>query len=528
LCTPKSFIDQVSRYVPGTHQHSLSQQDYARRIRELMAMRIREVSSVFQELSHTFSQISSTAVKPQDEAMNKTFEMTAKNVCKSCFKNEQCWEKNFYNTYRALVDTVTLIEIEGSVKPSELPHELRKFCVKTSDVSESLHRAVEISKRDMQWQFQLAESRNMVAGQLSGISTIMADLEKEIRKENHTSADHEEHIVAALEHLGLSIRSVDIISLDEGKVEIEVTSTGATSADEGEKLIAPLLSEIVGENIVVSRKRQWDDESGVTMTLSSAKLYHIETGIASAAKDGRMHCGDSFTALDVGNGKFAVAVSDGMGNGERAMQESSAAIRLLQQLLKAGFDEQLAIKTVNSVLLLRSKDEIFTTMDLALIDMFTAKTEFLKIGSAPSFIKRGNQVLSISGENLPIGILQDIDIQTVEEELCEGDLLILMSDGIFDAPKHTDDKEGWLKKRIEDFRSEDPQEMADMLVELAVRINHGKIIDDMTVLVAKVAKYKPEWATIRLPGMQTLKQRKQTAQASVVVPENGEKLIPMS
>ncbi|MGZ6550811.1 MAG: stage II sporulation protein E, partial [Tumebacillaceae bacterium] len=309
LCTPKSFIDQVSRYVPGTHQHSLSQQDYARRIRELMAMRIREVSSVFQELSHTFSQISSTAVKPQDEAMNKTFEMTAKNVCKSCFKNEQCWEKNFYNTYRALVDTVTLIEIEGSVKPSELPHELRKFCVKTSDVSESLHRAVEISKRDMQWQFQLAESRNMVAGQLSGISTIMADLEKEIRKENHTSADHEEHIVAALEHLGLSIRSVDIISLDEGKVEIEVTSTGATSADEGEKLIAPLLSEIVGENIVVSRKRQWDDESGVTMTLSSAKLYHIETGIASAAKDGRMHCGDSFTALDVGNGKFAVAVS---------------------------------------------------------------------------------------------------------------------------------------------------------------------------------------------------------------------------
>ncbi|MGZ4112812.1 MAG: hypothetical protein ACXVP5_10285, partial [Tumebacillaceae bacterium] len=84
------------------------------------------------------------------------------------------------------------------------------------------------------------------------------------------------------------------------------------------------------------------------------------------------------------------------------------------------------------------------------------------------------------------------------------------------------------KKRIEDFRSEDPQEMADMLVELAVRINHGKIIDDMTVLVAKVAKYKPEWATIRLPGMQTLKQRKQTAQASVVVPENGEKLIPMS
>ncbi|KEO83405.1 stage II sporulation protein E [Tumebacillus flagellatus] len=524
LLTPKNFIDQVSRYVPGTHQHSLSQQDYARRIRELMAMRIREVSSVFQELSRTFAQISSAQQKAavQDEVMNKTFQSAATQVCKGCFKQEQCWEKNFYQTYRALFDTVTLIDIEGGIAKGDIPKELTKFCVKTDAMIPALTGAVEISKRDMQWQNQLADSRNMVAEQLVGISSIMADLAQEIRKENHVSADHEEHIVAALEHLGLSIRSVDIVSLEVGKVEIEVTSTGATSADEGEKLIAPLLSEVLGENIVVTNKRYWEDENGVTMTLSSAKLYHIETGIASAAKDGRMHCGDSFTALDVGNGKFAVAVSDGMGNGERAMQESSAAIRLLQQLLKAGFDEQLAIKTVNSVLLLRSQDEIFTTMDLALIDMFTAKTEFLKIGSAPSFIKRHGKVNTISGENIPIGILQEIDIQTVEEELQEGDLLILMSDGIFDAPKHTDDKEGWLKKKIEDFESNDPQEIADMLVELAVRINHGKIIDDMTVLVARVAKYKPEWATIRLPGVQKLKRK-----GGQVLPD-PDKLVPMT
>ncbi|ARU60591.1 stage II sporulation protein E [Tumebacillus avium] len=523
LFTPKSFIDQVSRYVPGTHQHSLSQQDYARRVRDLMAMRIREVSSVFDELSRTFSQISSTVVKPQDDVMNKTFDVVAKEVCASCFKRTQCWEKNFYGTYRALFDTATLIDIEGGVNQSNMPAELKKFCVRTEQILPAMNRAVEMSKRDMQWQYQLADSRNMVAAQLSGIGTIMGDLAQEIRKENNVSVDHEEHIVAALEHLGLSIRSVDIVSLDEGKVEIEVTSAGASSADEGEKLIAPLLSEIIGENIVVSRKRFWEDENSVTMTLSSAKIYHIETGVASAAKDGRMHCGDSFTTLDVGNGKFAVAVSDGMGNGERAMQESSAAIRLLQQLLKAGFEEQMAIKTVNSVLLLRSKDEIFTTMDLALIDMFTAKTEFLKIGSSPSFIKRGQQVFSIEGENVPIGILQDIDIQTVEEELKEGDLLILMSDGIFDAPKHTDDKEGWLKKRIEEFESNNPQEIADMLVELAVRINHGKIIDDMTVLVAKVEKYKPEWATIRMPGVQKLKRN-----STVGAPDGAEKLVPMN
>ncbi|MDB5085150.1 MAG: spoIIE, partial [Bacilli bacterium] len=226
------------------------------------------------------------------------------------------------------------------------------------------------------------------------------------------------------------------------------------------------------------------------------------------AKDGKVLSGDSFTMLDVGNGKYAVAVSDGMGNGERAMQESSAAIRLLGQLLKAGFDEQTAIKTVNSVLLLRSQEEMFTTLDLALIDLFTARTEFLKIGSAPSFIKRGQTVKAIRGENVPIGILQEIDIQTLEIELQAGDLLVLLSDGILEAPRHVEDREQWLRHQIEQFQSQDPQQVADLLMELAVRVNGGRISDDMTVVVARVDQHHPEWASIKIPGMRKIRTRK--------------------
>lgn len=516
LATPKALTEQVSRYVPGTHQHYLSQQDYARRIRELMAGRIREVSNVFQELARSFSQLAAIGQQSHDEALNTTIDVVSKQVCSACFKREQCWDKDFYQTYHAFRDTIEILDSEGAVLKDNLPPELQKRCVRTDQVVPILHQAVEVIKRDMQWQSRLQESRDLVAGQLQGVSGIMGELSGELQKENHLSADHEEHIIASLEQLGLSIRSVDIISLDEGKVEIEVTQTAAADLNECEKLIAPLLTEIVGENITVAEKHSLE-EGYLTASFRSAKAYHVQTAVTSAAKDGKILSGDSFTTLDVGNGKFAVAVSDGMGNGERAMQESSAAIRLLQQLLKAGFDEQLAIKTVNSVLLLRSKDEIFTTLDLALIDQFDARTEFLKIGSVPSFIKRGREVISIQGENVPIGILQDIDIQTVVADLKEGDLLILMSDGIYDSPKHVFDKEDWLKKQIARFDSTDPQEIADMLVELAVRINHGKIIDDMTVLVAKIEKYRPEWATIKLPGMKRIKQNKEATMNPVQI-----------
>lgn len=507
MLTPKGLLEVIAQHVPGTSQHALSQQDYARRIRSLMAHRIREVSQVFHELSRTFAQMSAGVSRPQDELLHRAMQQVATEVCDSCVKKKQCWEKAFLDTYHGMVDTLAKVDELGVIQMSHVAANLRKKCTRLEALTSSLNRTAQIVKRDAKWEEQLAEHRTMVATQLQGVANIMGDLAMEIRRENHVLTDHEEQILEALEHLGLTIRSVDIICLDEGKVEIEVSYAGGGEYDEGAKVIAPLISEILGEHITVARKHQ-EDEGFCTALLTSARVYTVEVGVASAAKGGTLTSGDSFTTLDVGNGKYAVAVSDGMGNGERAMQESSAAIRLLQQLLKAGFDEQMAIKTVNSVLLMRSQEEIFTTMDLALIDLYSAKTEFLKVGSAPSFVKRGKEAFPITGANVPIGILQEIEVQAVEADLQEGDLLILLSDGIYDANRQAEDGEEWLRQQIERIELDDPQAIADILLELAVRENGGKIHDDMTVLVAKIGKYHPEWATIKVPGLKKIKRGK--------------------
>src|SRR5690606_12632426 len=167
--------------------------------------------------------------------------------------------------------------------------------------------------------------------------------------------------------------------------------------DEARKLIAPLLSGILGETVTVRNERPGEPAKHLTtVVFASAKAYEVETGVASAAKDGGLLSGDCFTTIELGNGKFAVALSDGMGNGARAWMESSAALTMLEQLLKSGIDERLAVKSVNSMLLLRSPDEMFATIDLALIDLHSAQANLLKIGSMPSFIKRGREVLPVS------------------------------------------------------------------------------------------------------------------------------------
>ncbi|QHW32136.1 stage II sporulation protein E [Paenibacillus rhizovicinus] len=504
LLTPKSITRVISKYVPGTQEHVKSQHEYAKRVRDVTAQRVAQFSEVFRQLSRSFGQFGGTTEEKdrREETVGHFMNAAAERTCSSCHRKDQCWEGKFYDTYRMMTSMMTTVEEGRRVRPKEVPKEWSVHCIKSHEVLTVMQQQYELYQHDLKWRKQLNESRQLVAEQLSGVSQVMEDLAKEIQREGQQLHLQEEQIREALEGLGLSIQGIEVINLEEGNVEIEVYHTFGQGYDECRKIIAPLLSDILGEPIAVMSERLPEKDGGASLVVfGTAKAFEIETGVAGLAKGGDLLSGDSFSTVELGNGKFAVAISDGMGNGERAKQESSTALSILQQLLQSGMDEKLAIKSVNSVLLLRSSDEVFATVDVALIDMYSAKTTFMKIGSTPSFIKRGNEVIPISANNLPVGILQDIDIDLIRVQLQPGDTLIMMTDGIYDAPGYAVNKELWMKRIIHEIKTDNPQEIADTLLDTVVRHHKGDIVDDMTVVVARVDKHQPEWATFRWPGM---------------------------
>ncbi len=508
MLTPKVMIRTIARYVPGTNEHAKSQHDYAKRVREVTAERVSQYSEVFRQLSRSFGQFSgaSSALKREEE-LGHFMNAVAERSCLNCHRQNSCWETKFYHTHQMMTDMITSVEEGRTPSAKSMPRQWTSHCVKPAQVIGVMEQQYELYKNNMHWKKQIFDSRQLVAEQLSGVSKVMEDLAGEIKREGQTLHLQEEQIREALEGLGLSIQEIEVINLEEGNIEIELYHHFSQGYDECRKIIAPLLTDILGEHVAVKSERASGKSGEPTLVIfGSAKEYEIETGIAGAAKGGDLLSGDSFSMLELGNGKFAVAISDGMGNGERAREESSAALSILQQLLQSGMDEQLAVKSVNSILLLRSSDEVFATVDLAIIDLYTAKTMFMKIGSTPSFIKRGNEVILVTANNLPIGILQEIDVDTISMQLQPGDALIMMSDGIYDAPGHAVNKEMWMKRMITELKTSDPQEMADALLETVVRHHEGDIADDMTVLVARVDKHLPEWASFRWPGLTRLER----------------------
>lgn len=267
-----------------------------------------------------------------------------------------------------------------------------------------------------------------------------------------------------------------------------------------------MLSDLFDETIEIKREERKNESDLYTFSLGSTQAFVLETGIASAAKGGGFISGDSHSTIEIGTGKIALAISDGMGNGERAHAESHETIQLLQKILQSGIDEQIAIQSVNSILSLRTTDEIFSTLDLVMVDLQKATAKFLKVGSSPSFIKRGQTVHMVTSTNLPIGIFNEVDVDVETEQLKAGDLLVMMSDGVYDAPKFAANKDIWLKRKIREMQTNDPQEVADLIMEEVIRSQSGQIADDMTIVVAKIKRNIPKWAAI--PAYQAPTYRK--------------------
>lgn len=62
--------------------------------------------------------------------------------------------------------------------------------------------------------------------------------------------------------------------------------------------------------------------------------------------------------------------------------------------------------------------------------------------------------------------------------------------------RYIENPELWIKRKIRELETENPQEIADLLIEEVIRSRSGLIEDDMTVVVAKIKHNTPKWAAI--------------------------------
>ena len=203
-------------------------------------------------------------------------------------------------------------------------------------------------------------------------------------------------------------------------------------------------------------------------------------GVAAQKKSGETVSGDAGTYFKRPDGVLFLLLCDGMGSGPAANRESSLALRLLEEFLRAGVDTGHALATLASALALRGEESGgFTTVDLLQVDLFTGESELFKLGAAPTYVRQGQMVRRRAGSSLPAGLAggSQPDVDRFPLHLAPGDWVIMASDGVCSAGE-----DSWLMERLRDFAGPSPKDLArDLLTE-----GPSDAADDRTALVLRI------------------------------------------
>lgn len=491
LIIPQKTMDFIVSKFDKTYKNSAEKRGYSSRIKDLTVEKLNKFSDAFSEMAKTFEEISETKTVTENHDITSIFDRVADRVCKDCGLCMHCWDRNFCNTYQVMFKIVEKLDNKGWIEQKDIPDYFMERCERIDDFVRAVNSVFELFKVEMMWKSKIGESRGMVSQQLKSMSQIVSNLACELNTDISFKSDIEDQISIELSKFGIKNSEAVVYENKAGKYEISISHKGCGGKRKCLNNMEKLLSQIVGRSIIKENSDCCMNSKSNTCTVRfvEQETYKVLTGVAKVSKSEEYISGDNYTFLNTDDGKYVSALSDGMGSGHKACTQSKATISLIEQFMEAGFDKDTTVRLINSILVLRANDDSFATIDMSLIDRYSGEIEFVKIGAAPTFIKRSDTLETVKTASLPAGILSEIELELIHKKVGNGDFVIMVTDGIIDAYKQCSDSTKSLQEDIQQINSKNPQEIADKILDMAVECcSEGEPIDDMMVLVSKVWK----------------------------------------
>ena len=376
---------------------------------------------------------------------------------------------------------------------SENDHINPKELDEIRDIIKAINTAYRISKNNFIWQKKLDENNKMVSKQLKNVSKVINNIANGIKENTDEYESERKEIEDLLKEKGIAVKEISIKKENTGRTIVSAYTNLCDDAEGKNCPIKPIdkvLNKVFDEKFMIQ-----DQKCGIRLnkntcsyTFASEDKYIIQTGIAKAKKDDSIVSGDNISQTRLGDGKYMLAISDGMGSGANARRNSKIAISMLERLFNTGFDKETSINLINSAIMNANKEEMYATLDIEILDLYAGKMQILKNGACPTYIKKNKSVNLIKSTSLPTGIVSDISVDTYDSDLADGDIVVICSDGIIESNKEYANKELWVKYLLEEIQTDSPERIADIILHEAIDNDFGKAKDDMTVIAFKVNK----------------------------------------
>lgn len=469
MLLPSAFLNQV-----GLMLQYMERGNGESGLRRFVARRVKNLSEAYGEL---FEIVRKNVAEPyNDENIARVFDRAADEVCVKCKDKNRCWNSEYVDTLSAMNDATRAMSENGTLSVSDLPGYFREKCSGLPAFVAAVNGELRGLSYRRQLRTRLSENRSVAWGQYSDVAQVLGSVADELGSINGSDPLAERRLIRYLKSLDIDGEAA-VYRDGGGRLRVVIESGRLTPLTKDAGYLEKL-STVVGVRLCQPAEL---NEASSRLTLLESEPLAVSVGIAALKKRGEKVSGDKGSYFKTDTGVLCVILSDGMGCGDEAARDSDQVVSILEKFLRSGVDPAVAMKILNSVMLLQSGDSWgYATVDLMCVDLFSGETCFYKYGAAPSYVKSGKSIRRIKGETLAAG-LSDADgiaPDIVRMRLRPGSTAVIASDGVI-----ADTEDSWLKELL-NKEYEDMKGLARSVLKAAETLYGAN--DDMTVVTVRV------------------------------------------
>ena len=456
-----------------------------------MEQRLRALGGVLEELSGAFYAMSDQTRRPSGAELGKLCGRVCRRVCRSCENESLCWGEEYDKTSAAVDMLAQTLRRGERAQTAPPPNFLKSRCRFLAQMLRELDDATAA----------LYEQR----ARSDKTATFAAEYENTAKLLSAAAAAHAADYVPdavlsarmqrALEYLHFRVDTLTVFAGRRREIIARGVQMGVHAPG------AAALREAAGRVCGVQYGAPSYRLSGrsVTLQLSAVPQICVRCGGYSVSGHAGEENGDAYAFFDGANAFTYAVLCDGMGSGRQAALTARIGCLLLEKLLRGGNDRTVSLGMLNSFL--RAKQtECSCTVDLLELDLLQSRATLVKSGAAASFLLRQGRLFAIASAAAPLGILKSVHAEQTAFALCPGDILVLLSDGIFSAPGARASLCSFLERRPKaDFFSARAHALDQIAQELVAFLRQEfPPTDDMSCVLAAVEAAEAETETHKI------------------------------
>ncbi len=327
---------------------------------------------------------------------------------------------------------------------------------------------------------------------LGQIGELIGRFSENLESVEPIAGSHEALLRSRLSEQGVVMGHLTAVRNERNHKQYYVSARGRGRKIMLTKDAAAIMSEIFHENIrAASNTPAIISETEKVLTFEESAGFKCFYQVRRVKKYGSNVSGDNFSVKENEDGKLFMMISDGMGSGSLASCESCLMIDTMEEMMEAGFDPLYGISFSNECMTSKNNGRTFTTFDMGVIDLYQGTIEIYKQGAAASFIvhqkEAEKEVKIIRGTTLPIGILEKTECDIDRDELHDGDIVVMASDGIFSNVEQDFGEED-MAQLLKKVDSNNCKEIMNQIMQELLYRNQGRFMDDATIIVVYVTE----------------------------------------